>query len=74
MKGTGGRGGEKRENYCKSEQKSALRGSEETTFKDLRIPNSEENMCVDLNVTDIFLFESQFLLKFTSSVKCLPFK
>jgi len=43
-------------------------------FKELRIPNIEENTCVDLNVTDIFPFESQLLRKFTSSVKCLPFK
>lgn len=74
VKGIGSRGEEKTENYCKDEQKSALWGSEETTFKELRIPNIEENMCVDLNVIDIFTFESQFLLKFMSSVKCLSFK
>lgn len=68
-------GGErKRENYCKGEQKSTLWGSEETTFKDPRIPNTEENMYVDLHVIDSFHFESQFLLKFTLSVKYLPFK
>lgn len=74
LRGLGVRGRGKRENCCEGEQKSALWGSEETTFKELRIPNIEENMCVDLNLTDNFPFESQFLLKFTLSVKCLPFK
>lgn len=74
LRGLGVRGRGKRENCCEGEQKSALWGSEETTFKELTIPNIEENMCVDLNLTDNFPFESQFLLKFTLSVKCLPFK
>lgn len=74
LRGLGVRGRGKRENCCEGEQKSALWGSEETTFKELRIPNIEENMCVDLNLTDNFPFESQFLLKFTLSVKGLPFK
>lgn len=74
LRGLGVRGRGKRENCCEGEQKSALWGSEETTFKELTIPNIEENMCVDSNLTDNFPFESQFLLKFTLSVKCLPFK
>lgn len=70
-----GAGGKRRQKITAKMNKKVLCGEvKRLPSKSLESQILKRICGVDLNVIDIFTFESQFLLKFMSSVKCLSFK